>query len=725
MRIKLNHMKYIVLSFIILLTALNTYSQNLDLNDINSGKYSSRGIGAWTSSNDGKQFYKLSADRSKIEMYDFKTGEFISTFFDTKTARNCEIEAIDNFILSPDETKAIIFTETEPIYRRSSKSVLHYFNANRNYIQKLTDNSNKQSSPKFSHDGSMLLYSADNNLWLSKFDFDTESQITTDGKFNSIINGNTDWVYEEEFGTTSIADFSEDDSLIAFVRFDETDVQQYPLQYFDNEYTTLYNYKYPKTGTQNSKVTCKVYDINNKTLREINLPENIEYIPKINFLPNSDQLAIFTLNRNQNDLSILSANAKSLVAKELIAEKNERYINSELFSSTIFTNEGIILLSERDGFQHIYLFDNNGVLNKQLTSGNYDVRKIIGINEKSGDVYFVASMVSPMESEIYKVNTKTGKQILLTPDKGYNNGTLSNDGQFLVASFSDTNTPLSINVLETNKGKVLYNLQNNENVRQELNKINLPSKEFTEFMAADNKTSLNGYIMKPYNFDPNKKYPAIMVQYSGPDSQQVLNSYDMDWKSYMANLGYIIVCVDGRGTGARGEDFRKSTYMNLGILESDDQIAVAKQLNNIPYIDGSRVGIWGWSYGGYNTLMSMGRGNGTFKAGVAIAPVTDWRFYDTVYGERFMRSPQENPVGYKNTSALNHVSGLQGNLLIIHGTADDNVHVQNAMEYLKSAIDAGKNVDLFLFPDKDHSILGLKSRNYLFKKVIKHFQENL
>lgn len=334
-------------------------------------------------------------------------------------------------------------------------------------------------------------------------------------------------------------------------------------------------------------------------------------------------------------------------------------------------------------------------------------------------------MVSPLETEVYKVNIKTGNTTKLSTKAGSNKPTLSNNGEFMINNYSDSTTPNSFDVVELSKGKTLYNLQNNESLANLLNSSNLPTKEFVTFDAADRTTKLNGYIMKPSNFDSRKKYPVVMIQYSGPDSQQVLNSYGTDWTSYLANQGFVVVCVDGRGTGGRGEDFRKSTYMNLGILESDDQVAVANQLKKMNYIDGNRIGIWGWSYGGYNTIMSMERGNGAFKAGVAIAPVTDWKFYDTVYGERFMRTPQENPKGYQASSTLSHINGLQGQLLIIHGSADDNVHLQNTMEYVKTAIDAQKDIDLFIFPDKDHSILGLKNRNYLFNKVTKFFKDNL
>ena len=698
---------------------------NISLSDINSGKYSAKGIGSWVSSADGKQFYKLNKDRTKVEVFDFKTGNKLDSFFDIQTARNCNLESIDNFLISPDGKKAILFTETESKYRRSSESVLYYYDLNRNYVEKLTDNSSKQSCPKFSHNSSMLVYSADNNLWLAKFDFSTESQITEDGKLNSIINGTTDWVYEEEFGTTNIIDFSGDDSLIAFVSFDESDVNKYPLQYFDNLYTNIYEYKYPKTGDKNSKVKCNIFDINSKKLRSVALPNTIEYIPKIDFLPESDDLAIFTLNRNQNISKIFLVNGKSLVPKELITETNEKYINSELFANSLYTNDQVVLLSEQDGFQHVFSYNKNGVLNKQLTKGQFDVRKILGMNEQSGDVFFTASMVSPLETEVYKVNIKTGNTTKLSTKAGSNKATLSNNGEFMINNYSDSTTPNSFDVVELSKGKTLYNLQNNEPLSNLLNNSNLPTKEFVTFDAADRTTKLNGYIMKPSNFDSGKKYPVVMIQYSGPDSQQVLNSYGTDWTSYLANQGFIVVCVDGRGTGGRGEDFRKSTYMNLGILESDDQVAVANQLKRMNYIDGNRIGIWGWSYGGYNTIMSMERGNGTFKAGVAIAPVTDWKFYDTVYGERFMRTPQENPKGYQASSTLSHINDLQGQLLIIHGSADDNVHLQNTMEYVKTAIDAQKDIDLFIFPDKDHSILGLKNRNFLFNKVTNFFKDNL
>lgn len=721
------HMKHFLLLTGILLFVANTLcSQNITMNDINSGKFYPKNVGAFTSSQDGLHFYKANDKKTQIDKYDFKTGNLVATVFDVNTARECNLDSFEGFVISPDEKRIIIFDETENIYRRSKKSVLYDFNVTRNYIKRLTNSSIKQSEPKFSRDGRMLVYVADNDLWLVKFDFDSESRLTRDGKLNQIINGATDWVYEEEFGTTSIIDFSADNNLIAFVQFNEKDVDNYSIPIYNKGlYPDSFTYKYPKTGTKNSEVTCKIFDIENKTLKEIKLPGHIEYIPRIEFFPEGDNLAIFTLNREQNQFGLYSANARSLLAKEILQEKNEYYVNSQLLDNAIFLDASIIYLSEKDGFQHIYLLDKNGIEIKQLTSGTYDVTQILGVNEKTGDVFYQAAAISPLEREIYKVNTKTGLTKKLSEKRGNNRATFSKQAQFFVNNYSNPTTPGTISLHEGNTGKVLSVMEDNKSLEQTLQGLKLPTKEFTTFLSADNNTELNGYIIKPYNFNPAKKYPVVMIQYSGPDSQLVLNRYELDWQMYLANQGYIVACVDGRGTGGRGEEFRKSTYMNLGIKESDDQIAVARQLGKLPFIDAKRIGIWGWSYGGYNTLMSMSRGKGVFKAGVAIAPVSDWRFYDTVYGERFMRTPQQNPEGYKNGSAINIINQLEGNLLMIHGSADDNVHLQNTMEYLDAAIGAGKNVDLFIMPDRDHSMTGAKNRNYIYNKVIKYFNDNL
>lgn len=700
-------------------------AQKLSLHDINSGKFSPKGIAPVNSSPDGEFYYQANSQRSQIIKYEYKTGNAVGVIFDAKTARESTIESFDGFIVSPDEKRILVYTDSESIYRRSFKAVLYNYDIRRNMIKKLTNNSTKQSIPKFSRDGRMLAYMADNDLWLVKFDFDTESQITKDGAFNKIINGGTDWVYEEEFGTTSILDFSAENNLLAFVKFDESKVRQYTMQLFNNKlYTDFYSFKYPKAGEENSTVQCMVFDIDAKTTKEIKLPQQVEYIPRIEFFPAGDNLAIMTLNREQNHFEMYSANAKSLVARSILQDKNERYIDSELFAGIQFFGNKFSYISEQDGYAHIYLYDINGVKQKQVTSGKFDVTQLLSIDPDKNMLYYQAAATSPLQREVYKVDLLKGISTKLSDTAGTNNAIFSSRGKYFFNIHSDITTPSFITLHEGQTGKRLRVLENNEMLDNLLNSVDMPVKEFTTFKAADG-TPLNGYIIKPNNFSASRKYPVIMTQYSGPNSQSVVDRFGIDWEYYAASVGYVIVSVDGRGTGARGEDFRKCTYMNLGIYESDDQVAVARQLANLSYVDSSKLGIWGWSYGGYNVLMSMSRGDGVFKAGVAIAPVTDWKYYDTVYGERFMRTPQQNAVGYNNGSAIKLANKLEGNLLIIHGSADDNVHFQNTMEYTNALIDAGKQFDMFVMPDQDHSMVGTRNRDYIYNKVLKYFNQNM
>ncbi|NDV95440.1 S9 family peptidase [Dysgonomonas sp. 521] len=699
-------------------------AQRLDLMDINSGKYYARGVQPVVSSADGESYFQPNDNYTMIIKYAYKTGLPTDTIFNVKKARECNISSFQGFIISPDEKRLLVFNDYEPIYRHSFKANYYYYDVRRNLIRKLTENKEKQSIPTFSHDGRMLAYVINNNIWLAKFDYDTESQVTKDGEPGRIINGGTDWVYEEEFGTTSIMDFSEDGRLLAFVRFDETNVPEYSMQLYGNSlYPASFSFKYPKAGEQNSKVTCNVFDIDSKTIRKMNIPDNTEYIPRIQFLPSGDELAIMTLNREQNKFDLYLANARSSVCRSILHEENSKYVDSKLLDYIHFFGNQFVYVSEKDGYSHIYLYDNTGVMQKQLTSGNYDVTAMLAVDPVAKTVFYEAAEDSPLQRAIYKVDMVKGIKTKLSAKAGTNNATFSKNGKYYINSYTNVTTPRIVTVHDAT-GKELRMLQDNATLKNSLAKLDLPAKEFITVKSADGR-DLNGYMMKPANFSSSQKYPLVMIQYSGPNSQQVKDAYSMDWTDYLTTQGFIVACVDGRGTGARGEDFRKCTYMNLGIYESDDQVAAAKHFASLPYIDGSKIAIWGWSYGGYNVLMSMSRGNGVFKSGVAIAPVTDWKFYDTVYAERFMRTPQQNALGYEAGSPILMANKLQGNLLLIHGSADDNVHFQNTMDYAAALVKANKQFDMFVFTDKDHSIRGAANRTYLYEKVIKFLKTNM
>lgn len=714
--------------FIILLAScfLITKAQDYTLNDILSGKFSPRNVPNMISSADGLHYYQPDAEQKAVIKFSYATGNAIDTLFDTRKARNCTFDSFEGFLVSPDENRVLVYREREQIYRHSFRASYYYHDVRRNLVRKLTENPAKQMIPTFSPDSRMLAYVSDNNIWLTKFDFDTESQVTKDGEINKIINGSTDWVYEEEFATTQLMEFSPDNRMLAFVRTDESEVKEFNFQTYNKKlYPDYYQFKYPKPGEKNSQVELRVFDIEARTTRTMNVPLDADgYIPRIKFTQNPEELAVMTLNRNQNRFDMYFANPRTTTAKLVLRDESKYYVDSDCLKSIHFLKDRFTYVSEKDGFNHIYIYALSGSLQKQLTQGNYDVTNLLAIDEKTNTVFYEAADESPMSRNIYKVSIDKGQPQKLSKQSGFNTATFSNNGKFYILRWSDSNTP-TVTSLNDASGKQIRMLEDNQAVKNILADTQLPQREFITVPAADGVTKLNGWILKPKNFNPSRKYPVVMVQYSGPNSQQVYDRYNTDWYYALLNEDILVACVDGRGTGSRGEEFRKCTYLNLGIKESDDQIAAARYLGTLPYIDEDRIGIWGWSFGGYNVLMSMSRGDGTFKAGVAIAPVTDWRFYDTVYTERFMRTPQQNSSGYDNGSVMTYADRLQGNLLVIHGTADDNVHFQHIIEYSRVLIAANKNFEMFYFPDKDHFIAGGNSREYLYNKVITYYKNNL
>ncbi|MDO5665522.1 MAG: S9 family peptidase [Bacteroidia bacterium] len=719
-------MKKTLLFLYFISCALLLQAQNYTLKDLVEGRFYARGVKHMESSADGMHYYQMNPENTAVVKFAYATGSAVDTLFSTRKARECTFDTFQGFLVSPDENRIIVYRDREQIYRHSFRATYYYHDVRRNLVRKLSQNPTKQMIPTFSPDGKMLAYVSDNNIWLAKFDFDTESQVTKDGEFNKIINGATDWVYEEEFATTRLMEFSPDNKLLAFVRSDESPVRQYQFQTFEQElYPGFYTYKYPKAGEKNSSVELRVFDIDARTTRKMDVPLDADgYIPQITFTGNADELVAMTLNRNQNRFDMYFVNPRTTVAKLILREENKYFVDSELLKKIHFLPNRFTYVSEKDGFSHIYIYGYTGTLQKQLTTGQYDVTNLLAVDAQTNTIFYEAADESPLRRNIYKINIDKGQPQKLSPKTGSYRATFSKNGKFFVNEFSDANTPTIITMCDAT-GKELRVLEDNKQVVAQLASARLPKREFITVPAADGITQLNGWIIKPNNFDASKKYPVVMVQYSGPNSQQVLDRYGADWHYALANEGFVVASVDGRGTGARGEEFRKQTYMNLGVMESDDQAAAARYLGTLPYVDGNRIGIWGWSYGGYNVLMSMSRGNGIFKAGVAIAPVTDWRFYDTVYAERFMRTPQQNASGYTAGSAITLASQLQGKLLLVHGTTDDNVHFQNAIEYSRALIAAGKHFDMFYFPDKNHFISGGNSRLYLYEKVIDFYKRNL
>ena len=709
------------------------------LRDAATGTYRAQSIYGIKPMLDGLHYTQISADRKRIVKYSFKTGKEVEAIFDVEKARNSELKAFDDYIMSPDEKLILIQTKTTPIYRRSFTAEYYIYNVRNNTLEPLSKNG-PQQVPLFSPDGFQIAFVRNNNIFLVKLLFgNSESQVTKDGEYNKVLNGIPDWVYEEEFGYNRAFDFSADSKMIAYVRFDESQVPLYSFPLYKGmapektayaTYPGAYSYKYPKAGETNSTVTVHTYDIKSHVTRKMNLPLDKDgYVPRIKFTSDPEKLAIVTLNRHQNRFSLYMANPRSALCKVAIRDESEQYIKEDEYANLRFYPEHIVLMSEKDGYNHLYLYTIGGNLVKQITKGKYEVKSFLGWNRQTNTFYYTSNEESPLRTAVYKIDAK-GKKTKLSTRTGTNQAIFSKNFEYYINTFSNYQTPTLITIND-NRGKELATLLNNQKLKTTLAGLNMPQKEFFTFRTTEG-VELNGWMMKPANFDPAKKYPVILHQYSGPGSQQVLDRWGIGsfgdggmFEAYMADHGYITVCVDGRGTGGRGAAFEKCTYQFIGVKESHDQVETAKYLGSLPYVDGQRIGIWGWSFGGYNTLMSMSDGSNAFKAGVAIAAPTDWRFYDTVYTERFMRTPKENGDGYNAGSAILRAPKMHGSLLLIHGSADDNVHFQNAAEYSEALVQAGIQFDEMIYTNRNHSIYGGNTRVHLLTKVANFFLKNL
>ena len=703
-----------------------TGDKSVSLKEITDGMFRQKtAVGEMRSLPDGEHYTTMNAERNMIVKYSYRTGKAVDTLFNATTARECEFTKFDGYTISSTGHHILVWRETEPIYRRSYKAAVYDYDVRRNYIKPITDSKEKVMIPTFSPDGRMCAFVKDNNIWIRKFDFDTEVQVTKDGALNKILNGTTDWVYEEEFAVTNLMAWSPDSEYLAYVRTDETEVPEYSMQvYGEGLYPSYYNFKYPKAGQKNSTVSVKAYSVQTRDTKHLDVPmDEDSYIPRITFTRNASQLAVMTLNRHQNIFNMYYVNPKSGVSRLILREENECYVDSEWLSSIHFLSNGFTYVSEQDGYAHIYLYSPTGVLQKQITQGNWDVTRLIGYDETTKNTYYESAEESPLRRAVYKIDAK-GVKTRLTPEEGTNSAAFSANYAYFVNRYSNANTPMRITVNETKSRKVLRTLQDNAELRERLAQYRFGKKEFFT-LTTKSGFELNAWMVKPANFDESKKYPVMMTQYSGPNSQQVLDSYSFDWEQYLAANGIIVVCVDGRGTGARGEAFRKCTYLRMGEKESQDQVEAAQALGQYPYIDAGRMAIWGWSFGGYNTLMALSVGHGTFKVGIAVAPPTDWKYYDTVYTERYMRTPQENFDGYAATSPLKKVKDLEGKLLLIHGTADDNVHFMQSMEYAEALVQAGKQFDMHVYKDRNHGISGGNTRYHLYTKMSNYLFENL
>jgi len=692
--------------------------QKLDLKAITDGEFRAETLAAVEPLSDGETYAQISDDGKRIVAYSFKTGKQVGVIFDATTARGPQVTHVDGYIVSPDGKRLLIQTETKNIYRRSFTATYYIYSIQNNKLEPLSDGG-PQQSPVWSPDGNVIAFVRDNNIFLVKLLYDNaESQVTKDGKRNEVINGVPDWVYEEEFSTNTSMVFSANSQQLVWIRYDESQVPLFTLP--------EYSYKYPKAGEQNSKVSVLSFDIKSHQTRTLQLPLDQDgYIPRLMATSDPSKVAVFTLNRHQDDLRVYMCNPLSTVCQMIIEDKVDKYVKEETFQNIQITAQHLLLTSERSGYNQIYVYNLNGQQLRQIGHAGSVVSALYGINEATGDVYYAATSSGPTEQQIY-VSHSNGKTDALGRSGGMNRAIFSTGFKYFINNWSDIKTPTTY-TLHDNHGKQLSTLVDNQALKQKLAQYDLGTVEMFK-MTTSEGIELNGWMVKPKDFNPNKKYPVIMYQYGGPGSQQVLNQWGIGMsgqgailEQYLCQQGYVCVCVDNRGTGGRGAEFEKCTYLRLGELEARDQVEAALWLAQQPYVDKERIGIWGWSYGGWNTLMAMSEGRPVFRCGVAIAPPTCWCYYDTIYTERYMRTPQENPQGYDEVNPIARARQLHGELLVCHGLSDDNVHYQNTADYVESLVQADKDFRQLVYTGRNHSIYGGNTRNHLFRQCINHF----
>lgn len=686
---------------------------------------------------DGLSYLLLDSDGVKVRRYDTASGKELEVVFDATHTREATMSRVTEFTLSPDGSKLLLCGEKQPVYRRSFKAPYYVFEIKRNILRPLGLNGGMQQSPVFSPDGRMVAFVVDNNVHVRKWDYNTEVEVTTDGAPGKIINGIPDWTYEEEFSTSCSMAWSPDSQTLCYLRYDETEVPTYSFPVYRGwcepkdqyeYYPGTFSYKYPVAGEKNSTVTLHSYDVETRKVKAIPFKDpQIEYIPRIEFGNSPERLIVSTLNRAQNRMELYSVNPKSTVSRSLLVEESKAWLDPAVYEELVLEDDGIAILSERSGWSHLYIYSYEGQLLRQVTSGDYDVTAYYGADAQGNRYYQSvprpsASPATPAAANrvVTRVDRQGKKAEDLTPADGWASATLAPAANFLTINYSSADTP-PVYTLYNAKGKAVRTLEDNAAYASRYK--GLPKKEFFTMSNPDG-TTLNGYMIRPAGV--SGKAPVIMWQYSGPGSQEVVNRWRMDWDYYAAaEAGFAVVCVDGRGTGARGAAFRDVVYKRLGHFETIDQIAAAKYAASLPFADPSRIGIAGWSYGGYETLMAVQATANPYKAAVAIAPVTSWRFYDTVYAERFMLTPQENERGYEESAPVNFTDKMNCRLLLMSGTADDNVHLANTMEYVSALQASHRYADMFLFPGMNHSINGCEARALVYGRMLDYFKQNL
>ena len=727
-------MRQIILTIIMMLSLTSSAQKDVTISDVVNGTFKAERHVSVTPMPDGENYACLSD--GKIKTYSYRNGKETAILFDASKTVGERIKAAESFILSPDGRQLLIATNKKLIYRHSFSAEWYIYNIESKLLSRLSDYG-PQQSPVWSNDGTQIAFVRDNNIFLIKLLYDNaESQVTKDGKRNGIINGIPDWVNEEEFAHATSLCFTADGSQICWIKYNEEEVPVYDLQLYKglepekSEYRTypgVYSYKYPKAGERNAKVSAWSFDIKAKKSTELQVPLDKDgYICRLFPTKDPQKVLFITLNRQQNQMCIYATNPRSTLSKLIVKEDAKKYIPEAEYSNIHITDNNILLLSDRDGYKHLYLYSMTGTLQRSICPEKIDITRVYGYNAATGEIFYQAAP-SPQTRHIYVSDRKGIRK--LSSKEGTNEASFSSRMTYYFNTWSDRNTPY-ICTSHTSQGKLLSTIVDNKDLCQSLKDYKIPEKELFSFTTSEGVT-LNGYMMKPVGFSAEKKYPVIMHQYSGPGSQQVIDSWRMgacgegaSYDAYLCSLGFIVVTVDGRGTGGRGAEFEKCTYLNLGVLEAKDQVETALWLGKQSYVDKNHIGIWGWSYGGFNTLMSMSEGREVFYAGVAIAPPTSWKYYDTIYTERYMLTPKENPDGYLECP-ISRSGKLHGKLLICHGTADDNVHPQNTFEYSEALVQADKDFRELFYTNRNHSIIGKNTRNHLLRQVSQHFLDAL
>ncbi|MDN3671615.1 S9 family peptidase [Flavobacterium branchiarum] len=702
--------------------------QKITVDDVFSGVFRTKEMFRLQSLQNANQYTVLNFDKAsrsmQIDLYDYATLKKVTTLIDTKNHK--ELPMINSYAFDAAEKNILIACNSAKIFRHSFTADYYLYNVDTKELTKLFDF--KVQEPTFSPDGKKIAYAKENNLFVYDLASKKSTQITTDGKKNSIINGITDWVYEEEFAFVRAFDWSKDSKKVAYIRFDESMVPEFSMSMYKTDlYPSVETFKYPKAGEKNALVSLHIYDATANATKEVKLGNyNDFYIARLQWTNDNNTLSAQVLNRHQNNLDLLFVDGTTGTSKVVLNEKDKAYVDVT-DNLTFLKDNSFIWTSEKDGFNHIYLYDKAGKLKNQVTKGNWEVTSYYGFDEKTKTVFYQSTENGSINRDIYRIALDGKNKVRLSKNVGTSKATFSPNFQYYINTFSSATQPTTFTLNDAKAGKELQVIENNEALASSLKAYNLATKEFFVLKTAKGN-ELNAWILKPKDFDPAKKYPVFMFQYSGPGSQQVANQWNNSndyWFEMLTQQGYIVACVDGRGTGFKGADFKKVTQLQLGKYEVEDQIDAAKVIGNYPYVDASRIGIFGWSYGGFMASNCVFQGNDVFKMAIAVAPVTNWRFYDSVYTERYMQTPQENASGYDNNSPINHVDKLKGKFLLIHGSADDNVHVQNTMQMMEALIQANKQFDSQIYPDKDHGIYGGKTRVQLYTKMTNFIKENL